>query len=218
MDLRRFGHCRKVCPSRGRRTSCTWYRARKHVARFVKNRERLVDRFDVMIRADIAIAVWRRASAELGCSPSLKGQKRPRHRGRRPPKTFNQLLQPWRRGCLLWWRAVPVRIASQDSLVGFLLWRDVREISQVLRSDDRTDHLHDIGSLCAGSVLRAYWSRLVCWTGFVRFPWANSATAMPSRQNTEAVKMRRLKKADFEVDFFFMVKWSCFPLAVNPRR
>src|SRR4029077_4058251 len=27
---------------------------------------------------------------------------------------------------------------------------------------------------------------------------------MPSRQNTEAVKMRRLKKADCEVDFFFI--------------
>jgi hypothetical protein len=38
----------------------------------------------------------------------------------------------------------------------------------------------------------------------VRFPWANSATAMPRRQNTEAVKMRRLKKADCEVDFFFI--------------
>ena len=39
---------------------------------------------------------------------------------------------------------------------------------------------------------------------FVRFPWANNATAMPRRQNTEAVKMRRLKKADCEVDFFFI--------------
>jgi hypothetical protein len=27
---------------------------------------------------------------------------------------------------------------------------------------------------------------------------------MPSRQNAEAVKTRRLKKADFEVDFFFI--------------
>jgi hypothetical protein len=27
---------------------------------------------------------------------------------------------------------------------------------------------------------------------------------MPRRQNTEAVKMRRLKKADCEVDFFFI--------------
>src|SRR6266487_84739 len=46
--------------------------------------------------------------------------------------------------------------------------------------------------------------RLVCWVCFVRFPWAKSATAMPRRQNTEAVKMRRLKKADCEVDFFFI--------------
>jgi hypothetical protein len=39
---------------------------------------------------------------------------------------------------------------------------------------------------------------------FVRFPWAKSATAMPRRQNAEAAKIRRLKKADCEVDFFFM--------------
>ena len=58
---------------------------------------------------------------------------------------------------------------------------------------------------------------LFCWTGFVRFPWANSATAMPSRQNAEAVKMRRLKKADFEVDFFFIGEVELFPSAVNPR-
>ena len=38
----------------------------------------------------------------------------------------------------------------------------------------------------------------------MRFPCANNATAMPRRQNTEAVKMRRLKKADCEVDFFFI--------------
>ena len=42
------------------------------------------------------------------------------------------------------------------------------------------------------------------WVCFVRFPWANSATAMPRRQNTEAVKIRRLKKADCEMDFFFI--------------
>src|ERR1044071_1477855 len=53
--------------------------------------------------------------------------------------------------------------------------------------------------------------RLV-WACFVRLPWANSATTMPRMQETEAVKMRRLKKADFEVDFFFMVE-----LHVNRR-
>ena len=56
---------------------------------------------------------------------------------------------------------------------------------------------------------------LVC---FARFPWANSATAMPSRQNAEAIKMRRLKKADFEVDFFFIDGAELFPSAVNPKR
>jgi hypothetical protein len=33
---------------------------------------------------------------------------------------------------------------------------------------------------------------------------------MPNRQSTEAVRMRRLKKADFAMDFLFMseVRWS----------
>jgi hypothetical protein len=47
-------------------------------------------------------------------------------------------------------------------------------------------------------------------------PWANNATAMPRRQNTEAVKMRRLKKADCEVDFFFIDEVS-FPCEVECR-
>jgi hypothetical protein len=34
--------------------------------------------------------------------------------------------------------------------------------------------------------------------------WANSATAMPKRQKTAAIKKRRLKKADFEVEFLFI--------------
>src|SRR6266481_477496 len=54
------------------------------------------------------------------------------------------------------------------------------------------------------------------WACFVRFPWANRATAMPRRQNTEAVKMRRLKKADCEVDFFFIDEVS-FPCEVEWR-
>ncbi|PYL04003.1 MAG: hypothetical protein DME31_04925 [Verrucomicrobia bacterium] len=32
----------------------------------------------------------------------------------------------------------------------------------------------------------------------------SSATKMPARQRTEASRTRRLKKADFEVDFFFI--------------
>jgi hypothetical protein len=40
--------------------------------------------------------------------------------------------------------------------------------------------------------------------------WANtpepsSATKTPKRQSREAIKTRRLKKADFEVDILFMV-------------
>ena len=53
--------------------------------------------------------------------------------------------------------------------------------------------------------------------------WANtpepsSATKTPKRQRTEAIKTRRLKKADFEVDFFFIDRAELFPSAVNPRR
>src|ERR1044071_7606815 len=54
------------------------------------------------------------------------------------------------------------------------------------------------GASCRVVVERA------CWACFVRFPWAKSATAMPRRQSIAAVKMRRLKKADCEVDFFFI--------------
>jgi hypothetical protein len=37
---------------------------------------------------------------------------------------------------------------------------------------------------------------------------------MPRRQSAEAVKMRRLKNADFEVDFFFMNEVELFPSPV----
>jgi hypothetical protein len=49
---------------------------------------------------------------------------------------------------------------------------------------------------------------------FVPFVWAirfenapdpTSATKTPNRQSIDAIKTRMLKKADFEVDFFFMV-------------
>jgi len=40
---------------------------------------------------------------------------------------------------------------------------------------------------------------------------------MPTRQSAEAVKMRRLKKADFAVDFFFMNEVELFPPPVKPK-
>jgi hypothetical protein len=50
---------------------------------------------------------------------------------------------------------------------------------------------------------------------FVPFVWANtpvsdSATKTPTRQKKAAIKTRRSKKADFEVDFFSKVKRICF--------
>ncbi|PYJ11872.1 MAG: hypothetical protein DME93_08965 [Verrucomicrobia bacterium] len=134
-------------------------RARQAVAVFVINRERDVDRFHVMIRTDIAVAVWRRATAELGCSPPLESQQRGRHSGRRSPEIFEQLLDvrearsavARRCTCLL----SPVRIARQDSLLKLGLRRDVREAAQILVQTDRTNHLYHVRRLCAGR-------RLVC--------------------------------------------------------
>ena len=39
----------------------------------------------------------------------------------------------------------------------------------------------------------------------------------PMTQKTEAIKTRRLKKADFEVDFVFINEVESFPSAVNPQ-
>ena len=46
----------------------------------------------------------------------------------------------------------------------------------------------------------------------------SSATKMPTMQKTKAIRIRRLKKADFETDFFFMNEVELFPSPVNPRR
>jgi len=60
---------------------------------------------------------------------------------------------------------------------------------------------------------------------FAPFAWANtfenalmpdSATATPARQKTAASKMRRLKKADCEVDFFFTDDLKLAPSAAKP--
>src|SRR6478672_10986192 len=64
---------------------------------------------------------------------------------------------------------------------------------------------------------------LACFVPFVwakRFenaPEATSATKTPKMQRTDAIKTRRLKKADFEVDFFFMVEAELFPLCGEPE-
>ena len=57
-------------PAKGAKSELYVVGPASSVAVFVKNRERNVDRFDVMIRADIAIAVRRRTTAELCCSSS----------------------------------------------------------------------------------------------------------------------------------------------------
>src|SRR5262245_9339827 len=108
-----------------------------------------------MIRADIAIGVWWRASAELGCSPSLKGQQWPWHGGRGPPKSLNQLLQPWRGGRWWWCSCLRVRIARQPLFLSFPFLGNVRQVSQILVETNRTDHGNDVRRLCARSVLRA---------------------------------------------------------------
>ena len=180
-----------------------------------------------MVRADIAIAVGRRATAPaLGCSHSLEGQQRARHCGRRAPQIFEQLLDvceagntiSWLRSCL----ALAVRISHHDFGFQLGLGRNVRQAVHVLQTD-RTDERYNVRLLCPGSIL-------LCERrppALCPFVWANrvenapeprSATKTPNRQSTDAIKTRRLKKADFEVDFFFMVEAELFPSAVNPRR
>src|SRR5713101_913619 len=92
---------------------CDW--ARQTDAVFVINIERHVDCFDVMIRTDIAVAVWRRASAELGCSSPFEGQQRGRYVRRRTPKILEQRLGLLQAGnavpCLSSRLARPVRIS-----------------------------------------------------------------------------------------------------------
>ena len=131
-------------------------RARKQVPGFVKNRERLVDRFHVMIRADIAIAVWRRASAELGCSTPSKVSIGAGIVGVGRQRFLISLCNhgeeevPVAGGAPVF----RVRISRQTSLFGFPSAGNVREVSQILVQTGRADHLHDVRSLCAGSILR----------------------------------------------------------------
>src|SRR5262249_22199618 len=46
--------------------------------------------------------------------------------------------------------------------------------------------------------------RLVCCVCSEFFSWERSATAIANRENTHAVKTRRLKKADRELDLVFI--------------
>src|SRR5205814_1905249 len=101
------------------------------VARLIKNSKHGIDRIDVMIRAHIAVAVSREATAPtLRCSNSIKRQQRPRHRGRWPPNPFEQRLEllvasrEWR------WRSVFGEwIPGQTALLNLSLGCDVRKIS-----------------------------------------------------------------------------------------
>ena len=106
-----------------------------------------------------------------------------------------------------------VRISHQPSLFELRFGCDVRKLSQILIETNRTDHLHYVGSLCAGGVLVGS-GAIGLLDGLWAISLANSATAMPRRQSAEAIKMRRLKKADFEVDFFFMDEVELFPSPV----
>jgi hypothetical protein len=49
-------------------------------------------------------------------------------------------------------------------------------------------------------------------------PDPSNATKMPKRLSTQAIKTRMLKKADFEVDVFFMVRSRLVPFGRNPRQ
>jgi len=49
-------------------------------------------------------------------------------------------------------------------------------------------------------------------------PMPSSATKTPPRQRPEASRTRRLKKADFEVDFFFIDEVKFFPVRLEPEK
>src|SRR5205085_6911113 len=126
--------------------------AGQSIAVLIKNLERFVDRFDVMVWADIALAVTRLTTACIAYP--LEGQQRSRHLWRRPGKAFHQFVQQWRgRSCGRWRSGPKVRIARQPSLLKFLLGRDVREVFQIRSHHNRADHLDHVRSLCARRVL-----------------------------------------------------------------
>jgi hypothetical protein len=58
---------------------------------------------------------------------------------------------------------------------------------------------------------------LVWANRFENAPNPSSATKTLKRQRTDAIKTRTLKKADFEVDFFFMIEVELFPSPVEPE-
>ena len=45
-------------------------------------------------------------------------------------------------------------MAHQRLMLNFPLVGNIREMSHICGRPDRTDHLHNVGCLCAGSVLR----------------------------------------------------------------
>src|SRR5438034_8387550 len=64
--------------------------------------------------------------------------------------------------------------------------------------------------------------RAGCCEALLPLVWANapepiSATKTPKMQSTEAIKTRSLKKADFEVDFFFMDGSGVVSLSGKPE-
>src|SRR4030095_2340361 len=92
----------------------------------------------------------------LRCTDAVECQQRSRHRGCWPPNLSEQRLElrepswQWRwRG--VFWETVP----GEPALLNLSLGRDVRKVAQIGLHHNRTDHPHDVGSLCAGSVLCA---------------------------------------------------------------
>ncbi len=123
---------------------------------FVEDSECHVNGFDVMIRADVAIAVGWSTSAGLRRRLAIKGQQRWRHCGCRPPHVFKQCLNERRVAvaCRRRGGICSMRITRQSAFFEFFLWRNVRQVPQVLIQSDRPDHPHDVWALRAGSVPR----------------------------------------------------------------
>src|SRR5262249_3785180 len=102
-----------------------------------------------------AIAIRREtATAALRRRDSVEGQQRTRHCGRWPPNLFQHRLELREASRKRRWRSLlGKRITGPPEIPNLLLRRDVRKIAQIRGHHNRTDHLHDVRMLSAGSIL-----------------------------------------------------------------
>ncbi len=103
---------------------------------------------------------------------------------------------------------------------------NIRQAAQILILPNGTNQSNHVRRLRAGSILCPIGRASCAPLERVPFVWAkalenvpmpSSAIATPARQKRPAIKTRRLKKADFEEDFFFMDEVELFSLCSEPE-